>query len=76
MSVDPGTRERILWGAWRVADDGGLEIVLTLEGEDGPERRRLDFASLEAAERALGTGFRDVVEKVLAADRRRGRWRP
>ena len=69
-------RERIVWGAWRVAEDGGIETVLTLEGGDGFERRRRDFPTLDAAAEALGPGFREVVETVLAEGRRQGRWRP
>lgn len=65
-----------MWAAWRVADDGAIETVLTVEGEDGLERRRRDFPTLEAAARVLGEGFREVVETVLAEGRRQGRWRP
>ena len=68
--------ERIVWAAWRVADDGTIETVLTVAVEDGHERRRRDFSTLEAAAEALGPSFRDVAEKVLAEGRRRGRWRP
>lgn len=74
--MDPETRERIVWGAWRVAEDGTIETVVTLEADGGNERRRLEFPSLEAAGEALGGSFRGVVEKVLAEGRRRGRWRP
>lgn len=69
-------REKIVWGAWRVAEDGTIETILTLESGDGYERRRLDFPTLEEAGEQLGAGFRRVVEKVLAEGRRRGRWRP
>lgn len=69
-------RERISWAAWRVADDGGIETAVTLVGDDGPERVRRDFPTLEAAAEALGESFREVVESVLAEGRRQGRWRP
>ena len=69
-------RERISWGAWRVADDGSVETVLTLVADDGPERVRRNFPTLEAAAEALGGSFREVVESVLAEGRRQGRWRP
>lgn len=70
-------RGRVVWGAWRVADDGAIETVLTLSAEGGGyERIRRDFPTLEAAADALGPGFRSVVASVLAEDRRQGRWRP
>lgn len=69
-------REKIVWGAWRVAEDGSIETVLTLASGEGHERRRHDFPTLEAAGEELGAGFRRVVESVLAEGRRQGRWRP
>lgn len=76
---DPLPADRISWAAWRVADDGRVEVVATLvpAGEGaGPERERREYATLEAAAEELGGSFREVVERVLAEGRRRGRWRP
>lgn len=71
--------DRVSWAAWRVTDEGRVQVVATLarsgEDEDLPRARR-DYATLEAAAADLGEGFRDVVERVLAEGRRQGRWRP
>lgn len=70
--------DEIIWLAWRIGEDGSVQTVVTLEGEEKDEhpRERRDFDSLEAAEEALGPGFREVAEKVLETGRRAGRWRP
>jgi hypothetical protein len=76
----PGTRRRIRWAAWRVTDDGRIQVSATLDpGDDGSEdlqRQLWEYSTLEEAESSLGAGFREVVERVLAAGRRQGRWRP
>lgn len=71
-------RGRIVWAAWRVAEDGSIQVSATLDREEGEgyHRERWDFPSLAAAADALGPGFRDVVERVLEEGRRQGRWRP
>lgn len=74
--MDAGDRKRIVWAAWRVTEDGAVEVVPTLEAGDGHERDRWRFDTLEAAAGALGGGFREVVERVLAEGHRQGRWRP
>lgn len=76
--VPADARERILWAAWRVTEDGHIEVSATLSSRDGDEHARelWEFPSLESATAALGDGFRDVVERVLAAGRSQGRWRP
>lgn len=74
--MDREAWEPVAWAAWRVADDGAIETVLTVEADGGHERVRREFPTLEAAAEALGGSFRDVVEKVLADGRRQGRWRP
>ncbi len=80
---DPGDEplptERISWAAWRVADDGRVQVAATLvpaDGEGEPERARREYPTLEAAADELGDGFREVVERVLGEGLRQGRWRP
>lgn len=78
---EPIPPDRVSWAAWRVADDGRVEVVATLvpadgDGDGDPERRRRAYPTLEAAAEELGAGFRDVVERVLAEGLRQGRWRP
>ena len=71
--------ESISWVAWRVTDEGRVQVVATLvrgDEDEGPERARREYATLEEAARDLGESFRDVVERVLAEGRRQGRWRP
>jgi len=76
----PGARERIRWAAWRVTADGRIQVSATLdpEGDGGEELQRelWEYSSLQEAESSLGAGFREVVERVLAAGRSQGRWRP
>lgn len=76
----PGARQRVRWAAWRVTDDGRIQVSATLDpGSDGEEdlqRELWEYSTLEEAESSLGAGFREVVERVLAAGRRQGRWRP
>lgn len=77
--TDPLPTDRISWAAWRVADDGEIQVVATLaapDGEGDPERARRSYPTLEAAAEELGGSFREVVERVLAEGRRQGRWRP
>lgn len=69
-------RERTVWAAWRVAEDGSLELSATLEAEDGHRRETWEYASLEDAAADLGPGFREVVERALGEGHRKGRWRP
>lgn len=78
MSRGPSADERgrIVWAAWRVTEDGRIEVSATLDADGDVERELWEFPSLAAAEDGLGGGFRDVVERVLAAGRRQGRWRP
>lgn len=71
--------DQVSWAAWRVTDEGRVQVVAILarSGEDEDLRRaRRDYATLEAAAGDLGESFRDVVERVLAEGRRQGRWRP
>lgn len=69
-------RDRTVWAAWRVADDGRLEVSATLEAGDGYRREQWEYTSLEDAAEDLGDTFREVVERVLGEGRRKGRWRP
>lgn len=71
--------DQVAWAAWRVTDTGRVRVVATLAADRkdaGPERRRREYPTLEAAAGELGDGFREVVERVLAEGRRQGRWRP
>lgn len=71
--------DRISWAAWRVAEDGRVEVAATLSPEDEegePERVRRDYPTLDAAAGELGESFREVVERVLGEGLRQGRWRP
>lgn len=71
--------ESISWAAWRVTDEGRVQVVATLvrgDEDEDPERARREYATLEEAARDLGESFRDVVERVLAEGLRQGRWRP
>lgn len=74
--TDDGRRERTIWAAWRVADDGSVVVSAAVEADDGPEREAWEYPSLEAAEADLGPTFRDVVERALGEGHRKGRWRP
>lgn len=78
MTAVPGGFDRsdIAWAAWRRAEDGRLEVVLTLRIGDELRRERHDYPDLEAAAAELGASFREVVEKVREAGREEGRWRP
>lgn len=69
-------RARLIWAAWRVAEDGSLELSATLEAEDGRERELWSYDGLEEAAGELGSGLREVVERALADGHRHGRWRP
>lgn len=69
-------RSDVAWAAWRLADDGGIRVVVTLRADDGTRRLRRDYEDLDAAVAELGDSFRTVVEKVCEADGDRGRWRP
>lgn len=67
---------RIVWLKFEVGRDGTVRTVETREAEGGLTRRAREFGALEEAEAEYGPGFREVVEKALAAESRRGRWRP
>lgn len=69
-------RKRLIWAAWRVAEDGSLELSATLEAADGHERQLWSYDGLEEAAGELGPGLREVVERALAEGHRQGRWRP
>lgn len=67
---------RLVWLKWRLADDGRVEIVETVEGHEGPERRRNDAASLDEAARRYGPDFRELVDRAVESGSRKGRYRP
>jgi hypothetical protein len=69
-------REKIIWGRWRLEDDGRLEVAVTYEIQGGYETRQLSFDSLDAATEVLGDSFREVVSKVSGEGYSTGRWRP
>lgn len=71
-----GRRDRLVWAAWRVAEDGTIRVSATLEVDDGHRREQWDYATLEAAAEELGKSFRQVVERALGEGHRQGRWRP
>nr|NIR44294.1 hypothetical protein [Gemmatimonadota bacterium]NIR73494.1 hypothetical protein [Candidatus Kutchimonas denitrificans]NIR99453.1 hypothetical protein [Gemmatimonadota bacterium]NIT65073.1 hypothetical protein [Gemmatimonadota bacterium]NIV23606.1 hypothetical protein [Gemmatimonadota bacterium] len=56
--------------------DGGLEVVVTCQSEDGYTTCELSFDSLDSAARELGDSFREVVSKVTGEGYKTGRWRP
>lgn len=66
----------LIWLKWRVAEDGRVEIVETLEAEEGYRRRRNDAGSVDEATARYGEAFREVVEKVLESGSLQGRFRP
>lgn len=69
-------RTEVAWAAWRLADEGRIQVVVTVRTDGGTRRVRRDYADLEAAAVELGESFRTIVEKVREADGDRGRWRP
>ena len=76
---EPLPADRISWVAWRVTEDGRVQVAATLSPADDqsePERARREYPTLEAAAGELGGSFREVVERVLAEGLRQGRWRP
>ncbi len=67
---------KILWAKWRVGDDGQIDVIATYAHGEGYAEWRASYGSLEDAAAVLGPSFRDVVNKVLEAGIRSGRWRP
>lgn len=67
---------KIIWAKWRVRDDGQIDVIATYAQDAGYAEWRASYRSLEEAAAVLGPSFRDIVDKVVDAGTRSGRWRP
>lgn len=65
-----------MWLKFEVDEHGRVRTVETRDEGGTLMRRAREFGSLDEATAVYGRGFREVVEKTLAAESRRGRWRP
>ncbi len=74
--MDARGEAKPIWASWKLLDDGRVNVVATY-GEAGSfVRRETVFESLDQAAKALGPGFKDVVERAGQAGSTTGRWRP